>query len=66
METATAGSGQVLDGEVVEKLPVMDKFVQRVLLCMPGMTSINGQQVIGQRQRAIGGSMDGVSARSRR
>ncbi|MBL8230838.1 MAG: TonB-dependent receptor [Bryobacterales bacterium] len=63
LETETAGSGQVLDGEVVEKLPVMQKFVHRVLLYMPGMTNINGQHAVGQRQRAIGYSMDGVSGK---
>ena len=63
LETETAGSGQVLDAEVVEKLPVMQKFVHRVLLYMPGMTNINGQHAVGQRQRAIGYSMDGVSGK---
>lgn len=63
LETETAGSGQVLDGEVVEKLPVMQKFVHRVLLYMPGMTNINGQHAVGQRQRAIGYSMDGVNGK---
>lgn len=63
LETETAGSGQVLDGEVVQKLPVMQKFVHRVLLYMPGMTNINGQHAIGQRQRAIGYSMDGVNGK---
>lgn len=63
LETETAGSGQVLDGDVVQKLPVMQKFVHRVLLYMPGMTNINGQHAVGQRQRAIGYSMDGVSGK---
>ena len=63
LETETAGSGQVLDGAVVQKLPVMQKFVHRVLLYMPGMTNINGQHAVGQRQRAIGYSMDGVSGK---
>ena len=63
LETETAGSGQVLDAEVVEKLPVMQKFVHRVLLYMPGMTNINGQHAVGQRQRAIGYSLDGVSGK---
>jgi hypothetical protein len=41
LETETAGSGQVLDGAVVQKLPVMQKFVHRVLLYMPNMTNIS-------------------------
>lgn len=63
LETETTGNGQILDGEVVEKLPVMQKFVHRVLLYMPGMTNINGQHAVGQRQRAIGYSMDGVNGK---
>jgi len=63
LETETAGSGQVLGAEVVQKLPVMQKFVHRVLLYMPGMTNINGQHAVGQRQRAIGYTMDGVSGK---
>jgi len=63
LETETAGTGQVLDGELVEKLPVMQKFVHRVLLYMPGMTNINGQHAVGQRQRSIGYSMDGVGGK---
>jgi hypothetical protein len=63
LETETAGSGQVLDGELVERLPVMQKFVHRVLLYMPGMTNINGQHAVGQRQRAIGYQMDGLGGK---
>lgn len=63
LETETTGNGQILDGEIVEKLPVMQKFVHRVLLYMPGMTNINGQHAVGQRQRAIGYSMDGVNGK---
>ena len=63
LETETAGNGQILDSELVQKLPVMQKFVHRVLLYMPGMTNINGQHAVGQRQRAIGYSMDGVNGK---
>jgi len=63
LETETAGNGQILESELVQKLPVMQKFVHRVLLYMPGMTNINGQHAAGQRQRAIGYSMDGVNGK---
>ncbi|MDX2179839.1 MAG: carboxypeptidase regulatory-like domain-containing protein [Bryobacteraceae bacterium] len=63
IETETAGSGQILDSKVVTRLPVMQKFVHRVLLYMPGMTNINGQHAVGQRQRAIGYTMDGVNGK---
>lgn len=63
LTTETAGNGQILESELVQKLPVMQKFVHRVLLYMPGMTNINGQHANGQRQRAIGYSMDGVNGK---
>jgi len=63
LETETAGSGQILESKLVVRLPVMQKFVHRVLLYMPGMTNINGQHAVGQRQRAIGYSLDGVNAK---
>ncbi|MBM3814013.1 MAG: TonB-dependent receptor [Acidimicrobiia bacterium] len=63
LETETTGNGQILEAELVERLPVMQKFVHRVLLYMPGMTNINGQHALGQRQRAIGYTMDGVNGK---
>jgi hypothetical protein len=63
LETETAQAGAVLEGDTVIKIPVMQKFVHRVLLYMPGMTNINGQHVLGQRQRAIGYTLDGVSGK---
>ena len=66
LETEGAGVGQVLESSTVQRLPVMQKFVHRVLLYMPDMNNINGAHAVGQRQRAIGYSMDGVSgARNR-
>ena len=63
LETERAGVGQVIEGSVVQRLPVMQKFVHRVLLYMPDMNNINGAHAVGQRQRAIGYSMDGVGGK---
>ena len=63
LETESAVSGQVLDGSTVQKIPVMQKFVHRVLLYMPGVSNINGQHAVGQRQRAMGYTLDGVNAK---
>ncbi|MDZ4800840.1 MAG: carboxypeptidase regulatory-like domain-containing protein [Bryobacteraceae bacterium] len=63
LETETAGVGGVLESSVVQKLPVMQKFVHRVLLYMPDTNNINGAHAVGQRQRAIGYSMDGVGGK---
>jgi hypothetical protein len=63
LETENAGVGQVLESGTVQRLPVMQKFVHRVLLYMPDMNNINGAHAVGQRQRAIGYSMDGISGK---
>jgi len=63
LETESAVSGQILEGETVQKIPVMQKFVHRVLLYMPGVSNINGQHAVGQRQRAMGYTLDGVNAK---
>jgi hypothetical protein len=63
LETESAGVGQILESSTVQRLPVMQKFVHRVLLYMPDTNNINGAHAVGQRQRAIGYTMDGVSGK---
>ncbi|HYI97896.1 MAG TPA: carboxypeptidase regulatory-like domain-containing protein [Bryobacteraceae bacterium] len=63
LETENAGVGQVLESGTVQRLPVMQKFVHRVLLYMPDTSNINGAHAVGQRQRAIGYSMDGIGGK---
>lgn len=67
LETETATSGQVLEGQTIVKMPVMQKAFYRIYLYMPGMNVISGngseQHAIGQRQRALGYTIDGISAK---
>ena len=63
LETETATSGQVLEGNTIVKMPVLQKAFYRIYLYMPGMNVVNGQHAIGQRQRALGFTIDGVSAK---
>ena len=63
LETETATSGQVLDGQTIVKMPVLQKAFYRIYLYMPGMNVVNGQHAIGQRQRALGFTIDGVNAK---
>src|SRR3954467_14989860 len=63
LETETATSGQVLEGETIVKMPVLQKAFYRMYLYMPGMNVVNGQHAVGQRQRALGFTIDGVSAK---
>ena len=51
LETETSTSGQVLEGDTIEKIPVLQKAFYRIYLYMPGMNIINGQHAVGQRQR---------------
>jgi len=42
LETETAASGQVLEGQTIVKIPVLQKAFYRIYLYMPGMNAING------------------------
>jgi hypothetical protein len=68
LETETATSGQVLEGQTIVKMPVMQKAFYRIYLYMPGMNVISAtagseQHAVGQRQRALGFTIDGVNAK---
>ena len=63
LETETSTSGQVLEGGTIEKMPVLQKAFYRIYLYMPGMNVINGQHAVGQRQRSLGFTIDGVNAK---
>ena len=63
LETETAAAGQVMDGDTVVKLPVLQKGIKRMTLYMPGLNVINGLHGNGQRERALGMTLDGVSGK---
>lgn len=63
LETETSTSGQVLEGETITKIPVLQKAFYRIYLYMPGMNVIGGQHAVGQRQRSLGYNLDGVNAK---
>src|SRR6476646_9376208 len=63
LETETSTSGQVLEGDTIEKIPVLQKAFYRIYLYMPGMNVINGQHAVGQRQRSLGFTIDGVNSK---
>ena len=47
LETETSTSGQVLEGQTLVKMPVLQKAFYRIYLYMPGMNVVNGQHAIG-------------------
>ncbi|MBS1828724.1 MAG: carboxypeptidase regulatory-like domain-containing protein [Acidobacteria bacterium] len=63
LETETTATGQILEGETIVKIPVLQKYVFRVLLYLPSTSNINGQHVVGQRERSLGYTMDGVGGK---
>jgi len=63
LETETSGSGAVLEGSTIIKMPVLQKAFNRIVLYTPGMQVVNGQHAVGQRQRAFGMTVDGVSGK---
>jgi hypothetical protein len=63
LETETTSTGQVLEGETIVKIPVLQKYAFRILLYLPSTSNINGQHVVGQRERALGYTLDGIGGK---
>ena len=63
LETETSTSGQVLDGDLLVKIPVSQKRAIRILFYMPGANAIGGFTVLGQRARAMGYTVDGINGK---
>ena len=63
LETETSASGQIMDGDTVVKMPVMQKGIKRMTLYMPGLNVVNGLHGVGQRERSLGITLDGVSGK---
>ncbi|MBS1827284.1 MAG: TonB-dependent receptor [Acidobacteria bacterium] len=63
LDTETATSGQVLDGDLLVKVPVSQKRAIRILFYMPGANAIGGFTVLGQRARAMGYTVDGINGK---
>jgi hypothetical protein len=63
LDTETSQSGQVLDGDLLVKVPVSQKRAIRILFYMPGANAIGGFTVLGQRARAMGYTVDGINGK---
>ena len=61
LETATSTTGTVLAGTQMNALPIMQRYTWMTMYMMPGVTSMNGFHIAGQRDRGLGYSMDGIS-----
>ena len=63
LETETTVSGGIMDGQTVAKIPIMQKLTFRILPYLPDTQVINGLHINGQRERAMGYSLDGLGAK---
>ena len=61
LETATSTTGTVLAGSQMNALPIMQRYAWMTMYMMPGVTSMGGFHIAGQRDRGLGYSMDGIS-----
>ncbi|HMJ61748.1 MAG TPA: carboxypeptidase-like regulatory domain-containing protein, partial [Bryobacteraceae bacterium] len=60
LETATSTTGTVLSGTQMNALPIMQRYTWMTMYLTPGVTSMNGFHIAGQRDRGIGFTMDGI------
>ncbi len=61
LETATSTTGTVMSGMQLTTLPQTQRWTYFVMYLLPGVTSISGFHISGQRDRGLGFSMDGIS-----
>ena len=63
LETETTVSGGIMEGSTVVKIPILQKLTFRILPYLPDTQVINGLHLNGQRERAMGYSLDGLGAK---
>lgn len=63
LETENATTGAILGGTTVVKTPVMQKRAYALALYLPGVNNLSGMSALGQRQRSLGYTIDGVSGK---
>jgi len=64
LATETASSGQSLEGGIIVNLPVPQGRIARLVYYYPGTIGSSGTHVLGQRQRAVGFSLDGMTGKT--
>ncbi len=63
LETETAIAGAILEGQTIVKIPVLMKMVFSTLHYLPGTQVVNGVHLVGQRERALAYTLDGLSGK---
>src|SRR5579883_469967 len=60
VEAATSTTGTILPGKEMNALPIMQRYTWMSMYVMPGVTSMNGFHIAGERDRGIGYTLDGI------
>jgi hypothetical protein len=63
LETETPVTGGIMEGSTVVKIPILQKLTFRILPYLPDTQVINGLHLNGQRERAMGYTLDGLGAK---
>src|SRR2546423_5581462 len=63
LETETTITGGIMEGSTVVTIPILQKLTFRILPYLPDTQVINGLHLNGQRERAMGYSLDGLAAK---
>lgn len=65
LETETAAAGGLMENRTFIRIPVLQMRTYNIMIYLPGLavTGFNAFNVIGQRSRSMGYTLDGVSAK---
>ena len=64
LSTETAASGQILEHDTLVNLPTPQGRIARLVYYYPGTIAQGGTHILGQRQRAVGFSLDGMTGKT--
>lgn len=63
LATENAAAGTIINATTIAALPVSQGRASKLMLYFPGVVASSGYHVMGQRQRSIGYTLDGVSGK---
>ncbi|MCC6391150.1 MAG: TonB-dependent receptor [Bryobacterales bacterium] len=63
LATETATAGAIMSSQMILAIPVAQKRANKLLLYFPAASGSSGYHVMGQRQRSIAYTLDGVSGK---
>src|SRR5712692_8785466 len=64
LATETALAGQILEAGSIANIPILQGRTSRLIYYYPGALASSGTHILGQRQRAISYTLDGMSGKT--